>query len=60
MVAAVAEMEDHFAFNAGFGSVLNEDGDVEMDAIVMDGKALRVGAVGAIGEAKKHPQPEKR
>ncbi|XP_069691696.1 isoaspartyl peptidase/L-asparaginase-like isoform X4 [Periplaneta americana] len=46
--AAVQVMEDDEAFNAGYGSVLNEDGEVEMDAIVMEGRDLKTGAVGAI------------
>ena len=46
---AVASMEDNPYFNAGYGSVLNEDGMVEMDAAVMDGKNLGVGGVGAVG-----------
>mmetsp|Transcript_21047 Transcript_21047/g.67209 ORF Transcript_21047/g.67209 Transcript_21047/m.67209 type:complete len:144 (+) Transcript_21047:66-497(+) len=31
-------LEDDPAFDAGHGAVLNERGDVELDAIVMDGK----------------------
>lgn len=33
---------------SGCGSVLNVKGDVEMDAIVMDGKTLASGAVSAV------------
>lgn len=29
----------------GFGSVLNLDGDVEMDALIMNGSDLKAGAV---------------
>ena len=46
---AVASMENDPAFNAGFGSVLNEDGEVEMDAAVMNGKDLALGGVAAVG-----------
>mmetsp|Transcript_47310 Transcript_47310/g.153317 ORF Transcript_47310/g.153317 Transcript_47310/m.153317 type:complete len:160 (-) Transcript_47310:5-484(-) len=42
-------LEDDPAFDAGHGAVLNERGDVELDAIVMDGKSLNSGAVAAIG-----------
>jgi isoaspartyl peptidase/L-asparaginase-like protein (Ntn-hydrolase superfamily) len=28
---------------AGHGSVLNSDGEVEMDAIIMDGKEMKAG-----------------
>jgi len=43
--AAVRVMEDDEAFNAGYGSVLNIDGEVEMDASIMEGSDLRAGAV---------------
>ena len=33
---------------AGYGSVLNVKGEVEMDAIVMDGRTLDGGAVSAV------------
>lgn len=49
-IAAVCSMEDDGAFNTGFGSMLNEDGEVEMDAGVVEGSTLRYGAVGAISE----------
>lgn len=32
----------------GHGAVLNAEGDVELDAIIMDGKNLAVGAVSCI------------
>lgn len=46
--AAVAALEDDPQFNAGTGSCLNVDGDIEMDASVMDGEALRAGAVALV------------
>jgi beta-aspartyl-peptidase (threonine type) len=46
--AAVATMEDDPIFDAGRGSVLNQSGQVEMDAIIMDGATLRSGAVAAL------------
>lgn len=45
---AVREMEDNPEFNAGLGSVLNEKGEVECDAAIMDGDRLVAGAVGAV------------
>jgi beta-aspartyl-peptidase (threonine type) len=41
-------LEDDPIFNAGCGSVLNEDGRVEMDAAIMDGRNLMAGAVAAV------------
>ncbi len=52
--AAVRVMEDNPAFNAGRGSVLNAQGQVEMDAGIMDGETRRVGAVTLI-QHFKHP-----
>jgi beta-aspartyl-peptidase (threonine type) len=48
VVAAVVLLEDDPAFNAGLGSVLTEDGVVELDASVMTGDSLAAGAVGAV------------
>jgi beta-aspartyl-peptidase (threonine type) len=48
VVAAVAALENDPAFNAGLGSVLTRDGDVEMDASVMAGETLAAGAIGAV------------
>jgi beta-aspartyl-peptidase (threonine type) len=45
---AVVAMEDDATFDAGRGSILNQKGQVEMDAIIMDGATLRSGAVAAI------------
>jgi beta-aspartyl-peptidase (threonine type) len=46
--AAVEALEDNPLFNAGRGSVLNAEGEVQMDASLMDGATLRAGAVGAV------------
>ncbi|MBC9033806.1 isoaspartyl peptidase/L-asparaginase [Sphingomonas sp. JC676] len=46
--AAVRCLEDDANFNAGIGSVPNADGDIEMDAAIMDGTTLAVGAVAAV------------
>src|ERR1700720_3282928 len=46
--AAVVVLENDPVFDAGFGSHLNLDGRVECDAIVMDGRTLRAGAVAAL------------
>ncbi|XP_072931892.1 probable isoaspartyl peptidase/L-asparaginase GA20639 [Epargyreus clarus] len=43
--AAVVSMEKDEYFNAGYGSVLNLRGEVEMEASIMCGKDLNVGAV---------------
>ncbi len=48
VVAAVVVLEDDPHFNAGLGSVLTEDGTVEMDASVMDGSTLAAGAVAVV------------
>src|SRR3954454_8461901 len=46
--AAVRVLEEDPTFNAGKGSTLNRDGEVEMDAALMEGHPARCGAVGAI------------
>ena len=45
---AVKCMEDNPAFDAGVGSVLNEEGEIELDAAIMDGKTLNAGAIAAV------------
>jgi len=48
VVEAISYMEDSGSFNAGTGSVLNIAKYREMDAGLMDGSRLRVGAVAAV------------
>ena len=48
--AVVTVMENDAAFNAGYGSMPNEECNIEMDAAVMDGKDRRYGSVAVIGE----------
>lgn len=48
VVEAVKVFEDHPLFDAGRGSYLNEEGNVEMDAGIMDGSTLNMGAVSAV------------
>ncbi|XP_047182951.1 putative threonine aspartase isoform X4 [Vigna umbellata] len=48
VVAAIQVLEDDSCTNAGRGSNLTEDGGVECDASVMDGKSGAFGAVGAV------------
>ena len=46
--AAVVILEDDPVFNAGTGAGLNRDGNVQLDAILMDGITLKAGAVAAV------------
>lgn len=48
VVEAVAAMEDDEALNAGRGAVLCREGHVELDAAVMRGRDLAVGAVACV------------
>ncbi len=45
---AVAVLEADPCFNAGTGACLNADGLIELDAAIMEGSALRAGAVCAL------------
>lgn len=54
VVAAIRVLEDDPVFNAGFGSVLNSDGEVELDAALIDGATLDVGSVAAV-RGVRHP-----
>lgn len=46
--AAVRVMEEDPTFNAGRGIYYNQVGELELDAIIMDGRTLRFGAVAAV------------
>jgi L-asparaginase / beta-aspartyl-peptidase len=46
--AAARILEENSCFNAGRGSVLTEQGEVELDAAIMDGRDRRAGAVSGI------------
>jgi beta-aspartyl-peptidase (threonine type) len=46
--SAIMVLEDDPVFDAGTGAHLNRDGDVELDAIIMDGTTLEAGAVAAV------------
>jgi len=52
--AAIRTLEGDPIFNAGFGSMLNADGEAEMDAAIMEGEHLAAGAVAAI-QGVRHP-----
>ena len=52
--AAVRALEDNPEYNAGTGSCLTSDGNIELDAGIMDGRALNLGAVAGV-ELIKNP-----
>ena len=53
--AVVKELELNPSYNAGlYGSVKNEAGELEMDASIMDGNNLRIGAVAGLRDVL-HP-----
>jgi beta-aspartyl-peptidase (threonine type) len=58
--AAVVVLEDNPLFNAGTGSTLNSLGEVEMDAAIMEGETLSVGAVAAVQGIKNPIQLARR
>jgi len=45
---AVVELEEEPVFDAGIGSHLNRDGKAQLDAIIMDGRSLKSGAVACV------------
>jgi beta-aspartyl-peptidase (threonine type) len=52
--AAVLSFEDNPQFNAGTGACLTSDGNIELDAGIMEGHTLQVGAVACV-ELIKNP-----
>ena len=46
--AAVRVLEDSPVLDAGRGSYLNQAGEIEMDALIMDGATLQLGAIAAV------------
>jgi len=52
VIEAVEVMEDEGTFNAGYGSSLNIEKRVEMEASIMDGETLQAGAVGLLKDVK--------
>jgi beta-aspartyl-peptidase (threonine type) len=52
VMEAVMVMEDDGAFNAGYGSSMNIEKGIEMEASIMDGKTLQAGAAGLLKDIK--------
>ncbi len=52
VVEAVVVMENKGVFNAGYGSSLNIEKAIEMEASVMDGRTLQAGAAGLLHDVK--------
>jgi len=52
VTTAVRMLEDDPQFNAGRGAVLNQDGDAELDAAIMDGHGPQAGAVASVRHVK--------
>jgi L-asparaginase / beta-aspartyl-peptidase len=50
--AAITVLENDPTFDAGYGSHLNMDGQVECDAIVMDASTLKAGSVAGLRHVK--------
>lgn len=49
---AVAVLEDEPLFNAGRGAVFTHEGEIELDAAIMDGQTLNAGAVAFVKNVK--------
>src|SRR5438067_7433907 len=52
--AAVRSLEDNPQYNAGTGACLTSDGNIELDAGIMEGHTLQAGAVACV-ELIKNP-----
>jgi beta-aspartyl-peptidase (threonine type) len=52
VAVAIASMEEDPIFDAGIGSFLNENGEIELDAGLMEGEHLRSGAVLGVSQIK--------
>ena len=50
--SSVVSLEDNPTFDAGRGAFLNIEGEVELDAMIMDGTTLDVGAVAAVKDIR--------
>lgn len=52
IIASITLMEESPLFNAGQGAVFNHEGNIELDASIMEGRALEAGAVAALTRIK--------
>jgi len=52
IIATITMLEDSPLFNAGHGAVFNHDGNIELDASIMQGGDLNAGAVAAVSRVK--------
>lgn len=52
VTASVKLLEDDPRFNAGRGAVYTYDGEIELDASIMDGQTRRAGAVAGVSKTK--------
>lgn len=58
--AAVTVLEDCPVLDAGIGSYPNTEGNIEMDALIMDGRTLSLGAIAAIQRVRNPIQLARR
>ena len=52
IIATITILEDSPLFNAGHGAVFNHDGNIELDASIMQGSDLNAGAVAAVSRVR--------
>lgn len=50
--SATISLEDHPLFDAGIGSFLNDMGEVEMDALITDGRTRDFGAIAGVQQVR--------